>query len=277
MEVGARELAEAVQLLLAEFPDAPQSQLESVLRECGCDISAARRRLYELQESQQHAGGPMRAATPKVCPARPDGRVLGFGRWWPSKVLLAVYRTLYLTLHFDASPAVPLHRRWAAPLLRTKRMAGVGAASTRCVDCLSSHAAFEAPLRAGHPSFQPIVQPSMRSSIPTTPPTQLLRHHKPCIPLNKMPPPKEIGPHHPLFRACATWAWSSWARSCRCLAAKLPPPLAPCCRRNSTRLGRMRMCVCLCAIATAAPCLLPHEDLRIAGLQAEAAVRLSLL
>lgn len=67
MELDARELAEAVHLLSAEFPDADRAQLESVLRECGCDISAARRRLYELQEAQQPSRGPTRSSTAEVC------------------------------------------------------------------------------------------------------------------------------------------------------------------------------------------------------------------
>ncbi|PRW56231.1 pyoverdine dityrosine biosynthesis [Chlorella sorokiniana] len=76
MEVDAREVAEAVRLLAPEFPDASASQLESVLRECGCDISAARRRLYELQEAQQLGGGsstrPSSAAVDESPTAKDD-------------------------------------------------------------------------------------------------------------------------------------------------------------------------------------------------------------
>ncbi|KAI7840368.1 hypothetical protein COHA_005912 [Chlorella ohadii] len=81
MEVDARELAEAVHLLSAEFPEAPHAQLESVLWQCGCDISAARRRLYELQEEQQHAGGAARAAPAPVedSPTAEDADGWGWG------------------------------------------------------------------------------------------------------------------------------------------------------------------------------------------------------
>lgn len=84
MEVDARELAEAVHLLSAEFPEAPHAQLESVLWQCGCDISAARRRLYELQEEQQHAGGAARAAPAPVCAVQ-LGRAVQFVRFRPNR------------------------------------------------------------------------------------------------------------------------------------------------------------------------------------------------
>lgn len=81
MEVDARELAEAVHLLSAEFPDEDRAQLELVLRECGCDISAARRRLYELQEAQQPSRGPTRSSTAEVAesPTAEDGDGWGWG------------------------------------------------------------------------------------------------------------------------------------------------------------------------------------------------------
>ena len=123
MEVDERELAEAVHLLVAEFPEAPREQLEAVLRELLCDIPAARRRLYELQEAQQRAAGPTDAAHAEVR--------LGEGPPEGWQHLLGCLGNC-----FSAAPA-PLRaaalRRRLAPQPPRARRRGAGPGSTRRV------------------------------------------------------------------------------------------------------------------------------------------------
>jgi hypothetical protein len=69
------ELAAACNLLQAEFPDLPRSTLEAALREVDLDIPAARRKLLDVQSSQQGAGDAFRGRSvshnqPLPLPAR---------------------------------------------------------------------------------------------------------------------------------------------------------------------------------------------------------------
>ena len=218
------ELAQAAALLAAEFPDAPRSMLESALRENDLDIPSARRRLLEMLE-QEKRGTSGAYSSSRVRPGMLDQPENG--RWASPNIQPA-----HTALPPPAAAASPAESHVLAPrLLPPTILLYVLLQASAPVESPTSPSSSSWFTTAG---WNQVGSSGVATRSALMPPSWWPL--APCSAVLKPAPRCQLSPVSShvccelsavsslgcvvLYRACGTWAWSNWGRSCRCWGSR---------------------------------------------------------